>query len=146
MRGIKMKPVITVIVLALGLAATMAFAQQPSPPPAFVPGHQQPTQGGMCPMMSGGMMGMMGGGLMDNPSDPRMLQMRGEMMKAMGDIMMKYSHAALTLGTRGGTKAIPAQEHDERCNSPEACCATLYPKCAAWDAIHSQKNGQEPPK
>jgi len=44
----------------------------------------------MCPMMSGGMMGMMGGGMMGNPSDPRMLQMRGEMMKAMGDIMMKY--------------------------------------------------------
>ena len=33
---------------------------------------------------------MMGGGMMGNPSDPRMLQMRGEMMKAMGDIMMKY--------------------------------------------------------
>ena len=35
---------------------------------------------GMCPMM-----GMMGG-----PMDGRTMQMRGEMMKAMGDIMMKY--------------------------------------------------------
>jgi hypothetical protein len=57
-------------------------------------------QDGMCPMMSGGMMsgGMMrggmpmmgGGGMMGNASDPRMMQMRGEMMKAMGDILLKY--------------------------------------------------------
>lgn len=51
-------------------------------------------QGGMCPMM-GGMMGgaMMGGGMgmMGGQSDsPRMMQMRGEMMKAMGEVMMKY--------------------------------------------------------
>jgi hypothetical protein len=39
-------------------------------------------QGGMMP----GMMGMMGGG----QSDSRTMQMRGEMMKAMGDIMIKY--------------------------------------------------------
>ncbi len=85
-----MKRIIIETGLVLGLAATMAFAQQPSPQPAPVPGHQHPMQGGMCPMMSGGMMEMMGGGMMGNPSDPRMLQMRGEMMKAMGDIMMKY--------------------------------------------------------
>ena len=49
----------------------------------------------MCPMMGGmmggggmasGMMGMMGG----QAESPRMLQMRGEMLKAMGEIMMKY--------------------------------------------------------
>jgi hypothetical protein len=85
-----MNRIIIVTVLVLGLAATMAFAQQPSPQPAPVPGHQQPMQGGMCPMMSGGMMGMMGAGMIGNSPDPRMLQMRGEMMKAMGDIMMKY--------------------------------------------------------
>jgi hypothetical protein len=49
-------------------------------------------QGGMCPMMGsmmgGGMMGMMRG-----QPDARTMQMRGEMMKAMGDIMMKYGKA-----------------------------------------------------
>jgi hypothetical protein len=50
-----------------------------------------PKHGMMCPMMGGmmsggGMMGMMGG----ESDSPRMIQMRGEMMKAMGEIMMKY--------------------------------------------------------
>jgi len=40
----------------------------------------------MGSMMSGGTMGMMSG----QSESPRMMQMRGEMMKAMGDIMMKY--------------------------------------------------------
>jgi hypothetical protein len=45
-------------------------------------------------MMGGGMMGpgMMGGG---QPGDPRamaqMMEMRGEMMKAMGEIMLKHA-------------------------------------------------------
>jgi hypothetical protein len=46
----------------------------------------------MCPMMSGG--GMMGGGMMgmmgSQSDSPQMMQMRGEMMKAMGEVMMKY--------------------------------------------------------
>jgi hypothetical protein len=48
--------------------------------------------GMMCPMMSammGAMMPTMGG-----PADPkaqgRMLQMQGEMMKAIGDVLLKY--------------------------------------------------------
>ena len=49
------------------------------------PGPQMPMQGGMCPMMSG-MMGMMGG----QAESLRMMQMHGEMLKAMGEIMMKY--------------------------------------------------------
>lgn len=48
--------------------------------------------GGMGPgMMGGGMMGMapmMGG---DAKQQADMMAMRGEMMKAMGDIMMKYA-------------------------------------------------------
>lgn len=51
--------------------------------------------GGMGPgMMGGGMMGMpmmMGG---DPKQQAEMLAMRGEMMKAMGDIMMKYAQRA----------------------------------------------------
>ena len=59
----------------------------------------------MCPMMSGmmgsggmmsgGMMGMMGG----QAESPRTLQMRGEMLKAMGEIMMKYGRM-----TEGGPR------------------------------------------
>jgi hypothetical protein len=64
----------------------------------------------MCPMMMGMMMGrmtgqggmgrgMMGmeGGMMSgmNPSDPkamaRMLRFRGDMMKAMGEVMLKHA-------------------------------------------------------
>ena len=37
-------------------------------------------------MMSGGTMGMMGG----KSDTPRMTQTRGEMPKAMGEVMMKY--------------------------------------------------------
>jgi hypothetical protein len=36
--------------------------------------------------MMSGMMGMMGG----QAESPRMMQMRGEMLNAMGEIMMKY--------------------------------------------------------
>jgi hypothetical protein len=48
--------------------------------------HGGATQGGGmqgCGMMAGGMGGQMGG-------DPKALQMRGEMMKAMGDVMIKH--------------------------------------------------------
>jgi hypothetical protein len=58
---------------------------------------------GQSGMMGGGMgPGMMGGGMMGMPmmmgGDPKqqaeMLAMRGEMMKAMGDIMLKYAQRA----------------------------------------------------
>jgi len=47
----------------------------------------------MSHMMGGGMMGMPMGGeaQMDPKSRAQMLEMRGEMMKAMGDIMMKHA-------------------------------------------------------
>jgi hypothetical protein len=78
--------VLVVTIVALVLAAGTAAAQQPgqSSPPS---GSQsavgsRPEPGHMCPMMGGGMMG--------RHPDARMMQMRGEMMKAMGDIMIKY--------------------------------------------------------
>jgi hypothetical protein len=74
----------------------VSLAQQPSPQPSTPGQHQHmPMQGGMCPMM-GGMMGggMMGGGMMGmmggQGDSPRIMQMRGEMMRAMGEVMMKY--------------------------------------------------------
>lgn len=59
-------------------------------------------QGGMLGsgMMNGGMMGMMNGGMMggcpmmdpaSGPNGKIMMQMHGEMMRAMGDIIMKYA-------------------------------------------------------
>jgi hypothetical protein len=55
--------------------------------------------GGMC-----GMMGGMGGMMMGNPSDPktlsRMLQMRGEIMKAVGDVLIKHGQALETAPAR----------------------------------------------
>ena len=49
-------------------------------------------QGMMGPgMMGGGMMGMMSG---DPKQQAEMMAMRGEMMKAMGDIMLKYAQRA----------------------------------------------------
>jgi len=58
-------------------------------------GHMMP--GGMSDggMMGGGMMGMMGNCPMmgggGGPNGKVMMQMHGEMMRAMGDIMMKYA-------------------------------------------------------
>jgi predicted lipid-binding transport protein (Tim44 family) len=104
------------------LTAVTAMAQQPShqhdpaqKPPASSATPSMPAQSEhahmaqhmeMCRQMmgQGGMMGggMMGGGMMGMPmmmgGDPKqqaeMLAMRGEMMKAMGDIMMKYAQRA----------------------------------------------------
>jgi len=95
--------VVAVVLIALSLV-TSASAQQggmgsqmPHSPPT--PG-QSPTSSGMCPMCSSGVCPMMGGagmmgggmmGMMGSQSDsPKAIQMRGEMMKAMGEIMMKY--------------------------------------------------------
>lgn len=99
------------------LLATVAFADAQQSGAA--PGAQTPGQMEMCRQMMGqhggtghhgGMMGqgamgggmgsgMMGGGMMgtmpmmggDPAQQAEMMAMRGEMMKAMGDIMMKYA-------------------------------------------------------
>ena len=51
----------------------------------------------MCPMMDpSGMMAMMimmGSGQMDPKAMARMLQLRGDMLKAMGEVMLKHSQA-----------------------------------------------------
>jgi len=84
-----MKRIVSSIVFALVLTAGVALAQQPPVQPGAEQ-HHQPMQGSMCPMMggmmSGGMMGMMGG----QSDSPLRMQMRGERMKAMGDILLKY--------------------------------------------------------
>jgi hypothetical protein len=104
-----MKHVIAMMGLILAIGAAPAGAQQPNPgtdphhpatPPAASTG--SPAAGkmpmDMCrQMMTGTPQMMMGGSMMggdEHKMDPRimaqMLQMRGEMMKAMGDIMLKH--------------------------------------------------------
>jgi hypothetical protein len=81
-----MKRIVGLVAMVVVLLTGVALAQQPPTQPKPESGHQQ-MQGGMCPMMSGdGMMGMMG----SQSDSPKMVQMRGEMMKAMGEVMMKY--------------------------------------------------------
>ena len=119
------------LIVAIGaivLTTTMAYAEQPTPPadPHHPPGQTQtpgpsvqptptptPPAAGMMPMMemcremmsgqSAMGPGMMGG---SQPSDPKMMaqmmEMRGEMMKAMGDIMLK--HAQKMQGASSTTK------------------------------------------
>jgi hypothetical protein len=94
--------------LFAALTAAPVYAQQPASPhgaaqpPAGAPAAHGPgMMSGTMPMMDmcrqmmggmGGMMGMPMGGA--PPADPKeraaMMEMRGEMMKAMGDIMMKH--------------------------------------------------------
>ena len=86
-----MKRLYWVLVAALVLVVTATAGAQMQPPPSGQPGPGDgPGMGaGMCPMMMGG--GRMMGG---SPGESaRMMQMRGEMMKAMGDIMIKYGKA-----------------------------------------------------
>ena len=54
--------------------------------------------GMMCPMMGGqmdpsGMMSMMGGGERDPEAMARMLELRGDLLKAMGEVMLKHPKA-----------------------------------------------------
>jgi hypothetical protein len=105
--------------VVFALAATPIYAQQPvapsdphhpatqaAPAPATPPGPPSGSGGsGMVPMemcrqmmMGGNMMGGMVGtppGAHAQPMDPKMMgqmvEMHGEMMKAMGDIMMKHA-------------------------------------------------------
>ncbi len=84
--------VYTMLLLAASSGPVWAQGAQPGPPPGGGMMGGMPMMGMMCPMMGGG--GMMGG-MMPMPGagpadSPRMLQMRGEMLKAMGEILMKY--------------------------------------------------------
>jgi hypothetical protein len=56
-------------------------------------GHSMPGHGMGQGMMGGGMMGggMMGGRAGDPKTMGQMMEMRGEMMKAMGEVMLKHA-------------------------------------------------------
>src|SRR3989304_2905584 len=90
--------------------------EQPTGQPPMMGGGMMgmPMMGMMCPMMSGGMGmmsmmphmmgrqmrpsgmgmgGMMGGGQMDPKTMGLMLQLRGEILKAIGEVMLKHGKA-----------------------------------------------------
>jgi hypothetical protein len=109
------KLVVAVLGVMLLIGVGPVHAQAPADPhhppaaaPAPAPGGMPEPQGGgsmpmmdMCrQMMAGPMMGMGGDQSMDPKMMARMLQMRGEMMKAMGDVMMKHG----TMMQGGATK------------------------------------------
>lgn len=109
-----MKNLMIVVTLVLvATTAVPAYAQAPAAP-TDPHGHEAPTAstppgrgpgpgmgGGMMPMemcrqmMAGSMMGGMMGMHADRPMDPKamapMMEMHGEMMKAMGEVMMKHA-------------------------------------------------------
>jgi hypothetical protein len=71
--------------------------EQPSGPSSMM---GRGMTGMMCPMMGGmmggqmdpaGMMGMMGGGERDPKAMARMLELRGDLLKAMGEVMLKHA-------------------------------------------------------
>ena len=74
-------------------------------PPRMEPGTmgqgmmEMPMMGMMCPMMGrgrmgmGGMMGMMGGGQADPKAMGRMLQVRGDILRAIGEVLIKHGKA-----------------------------------------------------
>lgn len=73
-------------------SAAEAPGTAPAPAPGMRPGATEMM--GMCHHMMGDMMSMpmMGAGMGMDPKDRAdMLEMRGEMMKAMGDIMIRHA-------------------------------------------------------
>jgi hypothetical protein len=100
--------VVIAVLLAFGLSVLPVAAQQSPPGRPSIPGETQGMPGGGMQGMPGGPQGMMGGtmmcpmmmSMMGRQADPRLLQMHGEMMKALGDIMMKYGKTLEETGTR----------------------------------------------
>ena len=96
----------SLVVLVLMGALTVMAGQMPmgSQGGAQEPSSEQPSMMGrgmmgmMCPMMGSqmdpmGMMALMGGGHTDPKAMGRMLELRGDLLKAMGDVMIKHGQS-----------------------------------------------------
>lgn len=95
---------LAVMLLPVLLLGSSEAAEKPQ---KAAPGGQPPIMGGMmgqetmgmpmmgmmCPMGRGMMMGMMGGGQMDPKTLAQMLQLRGEVLRAIGEVMIKHGKA-----------------------------------------------------
>jgi hypothetical protein len=107
-----MKRIVLALVLLPVLLLGSSKAAERGPQKA-APGVQPPMMGGMaapettgmpmmgmmCPMMMGrgmgmgSMMGMMGGGHADPKTMAQMLQLRGEVLKAVGEVLIRHGKA-----------------------------------------------------
>jgi hypothetical protein len=96
MKTLNAKVAVASITLVLVFAGVPAAAQSPPDahhPPAAAPGQgDTPADRDAKPMMEMCHQMMMANPMMGMDSErmPQMLQMRGEMMKAMGEVMMKH--------------------------------------------------------
>jgi hypothetical protein len=112
--GLRMKHTLTVgaslvVLVLMGVVTVMGGQmpmgsqggeqEQPSGPSSMM---GRGMMGMMCPMMGGmmggqmdptSMMGMMGGGERDPKAMARTLELRGDLLKAMGEVMLKHAKA-----------------------------------------------------
>ena len=96
MNALNSRVLVSMIGLTLAFGTVPAWAQSPAQPhhrqAAAAGGMHGPQDGGPMPMMD--MCRQMMSGPMAGAGDPKMmahmLEMRGEMMKAMGDVTMKH--------------------------------------------------------
>jgi hypothetical protein len=114
MKALNTKVAITILGVMLAVGVPTAWAQSAggghhvsAAAPATPHGSEAARDGAMpmdmCrQMMAGGMPGMGGDQKMDPKMMAHMLQMRGEMMKAMGDVMMK--HGKMMMSPDGPSK------------------------------------------
>ena len=79
----------SLVVLVLMGALTVMGGQTPM----GGQGGAQEQPSGPSSMMGRGMMGMMGGGERDPKPLARMLELRGDLLKAMGEVMLKHAKA-----------------------------------------------------
>ena len=88
--------VVLIAVPAFGQEGKPHDERHSGPPAATMPGMKAGAlpMPDMCRQMMGDSMGMprMGGSEAETKHHADMLEMRGEMMKAMGDVMMKHAH------------------------------------------------------
>jgi hypothetical protein len=87
-----------VVLVLIGAVSVMGGQQEQATSQPSMMGRGMmgmPMMGMMCPMMGGQMdpMGMMGGGQMEPKVIGRMLELRGELLKAMGEVMIKHGQA-----------------------------------------------------
>jgi hypothetical protein len=105
MKRTLMKGALLVVLVLMGALTVMAGQlpmgsqggeQEQSTGPSSMMGGGM--MGMMCPMMGSqmdptGMMAMMGGGQTDPKAMARMLELRGDLLKAMGEVMLKHAKA-----------------------------------------------------
>jgi hypothetical protein len=115
LKALSMGAVLAVLVTSAAQAQVSGPANDPHHPAGAAPSSAAPEVGPtpdsnagaqpmspMCRQMMGHMVNNAVGGVAppDSKGTAEMLQMRGEMMKAMGDIMMKHAHRMRSMSSK----------------------------------------------